>query len=87
MRSVHGNIMVIKSDCLGYVCDVIERDLYFVERILVRCRVFFGPIVMRWETDNHHHSYFEDDQHWRHPLMVNPVILPLDESYISFESW
>jgi hypothetical protein len=36
VRTVWGNIMVVKSDREGVVLDVQERDLYFIETLVHR---------------------------------------------------
>lgn len=35
-RSVWGNIVVVKSDRDGLVCDVLEKDLFFIEWLVYR---------------------------------------------------
>lgn len=35
-RSLWGNIVVVKSDTSGQVCDVVERDMFFIERLVYR---------------------------------------------------
>lgn len=35
-RTVYGNVLVIKTDTLGLVCDVLDRELFFVERLVYR---------------------------------------------------
>lgn len=39
-KTVYGNILVVKSDSLGFVCDVLERDVFFVERLVCRYDLF-----------------------------------------------
>lgn len=45
LRTVVGNILVVKSDRLGHVCDVLERDLYFIERLLYRYDLDAAPTI------------------------------------------
>lgn len=35
-RTVWGNIVVVKTDRSGQVCDVKERDVFFIERLVYR---------------------------------------------------
>ncbi|KAF5309726.1 hypothetical protein D9611_014435 [Ephemerocybe angulata] len=63
VRTVWGNIVVVKSDRLGTVCDMEAVDLGLAEFLV--------------------YSYIEDDAIYDHPLIVDPLVIPVERALSS----
>lgn len=79
-----GNILVIKTDSMGYVHDVLERELYFIERLVYRHVASLSFINQA--SYNCTYSFMEEG--WREkefPELTNPLLLPVRDDV--WESW
>lgn len=86
-RTVYGNILVIKSDPSGNALNVLERELFFIERLVYR--LVIPPVPHEKAIDNDPpHSYMEDDNRYdEFPVLINPLLLPVRENQEGWDSW